>query len=240
MREGRPEERREEPEGEGRPEEGREKRSSEGRGLEEPGREGEREKRSRGEQGREEPGGRAGDDGRDQAPRVPLLMAYHKGECDPKKCSSLKLSRFSMLRVEKSIIPRMGGMIMLDPYATFFISKADNRRLLSRGLLVLDCSWAKAQRAFGRLRGRTKPRRLPFLVPANPVNYGKPEKLSSVEALAGALAITGFKDEGLALLEKFKWGPTFYVINEERLEAYASADDHEEMAELDRGFRPEA
>ncbi len=70
---------------------------------------------------------------------------------------------------------------------------------------------------------------LPVLIAGNPTNYAKATKLSTAEALAGALYVAGFKEEAQKLLSIFAWGHTFLQLNAELLEDYAAAKDSTEV-----------
>jgi len=75
---------------------------------------------------------------------------------------------------------------------------------------------------------------LPILIAGNPVNYGKLTKLSTVEAIAGALYIAGFKEEAEAILEIFPWGHTFFEINQPLLDNYVTAKDSADIVEMQK------
>lgn len=109
-------------------------------------------------------------------------------------------------------------------------------------LVALDCSWETAEREAFDLRGRH--RALPFLVAGNPVSYGTPFRLNTVEAFAGALCILGEREHAERILSKFRWGHTFLELNEEPLSRYADCADSSEVVAvqgeyLDRGTERE-
>ena len=111
----------------------------------------------------------------------------------------------------------------------------DRKEVLGNGLVAIDCSWERVQSAFAsRLPGVG--RRLPILLASNPVNYAKPHKLSSLEALAASLHIVGFRAESARLLSIFKWGPTFLTLNQQPLEAYEQVVDETDLAKAESDF----
>lgn len=85
------------------------------------------------------------------------------------------------------------------------MSVEDKDLISAKGLAVVDCSWNRLDDVpFGKIKGQA-PRLLPWLLAANPVNYGRPCKLSCAEALAAALYICGHKDEAKMIMARFKW-----------------------------------
>ena len=163
------------------------------------------------------------------------LTIYHANQCDPRRCTGLKLKRHGFVRVVKQVrfLPRR--TVVLNPFAETAFSPADRRRIEDFGLAALDCSWAHAEKVLlKRVKGAS--RCLPILLAGNPVNFSKATKLSTVEALAGALYIAGFKQEAKELLSIFVWGHTFLELNQKLLEKYASAKDSTEIIEMQRSF----
>jgi len=161
------------------------------------------------------------------------IVVYHARQCDPKKCTALKLNRHRLIRVVHRIRMLPKGAVVLNPLSKKAFSPADRKRILDKGLAAIDCSWVNADEIL-KLRFHGAQRCLPYLVAANPVNYGKPTKLSTVEALAAALYLAGLKDEARKLLSIFKWGHTFLELNKEYLETYVKAKTSEEVVQRQR------
>jgi pre-rRNA-processing protein TSR3 len=159
------------------------------------------------------------------------VIVYHAKQCDPKKCSTLKLKRHNLVHLvhRAKALPR--GAVILDPFSEKAFSPEDQQILFTKGLTALDCSWVHAKAVFD-MHLQLIPRCLPYLVAANPVNYGKPTKLSTVEALAAALYITGYCDQATQLLSKFKWGIQFINLNKELLDGYMQAKDSKGVVQV--------
>jgi len=152
------------------------------------------------------------------------IAVYNARQCDPKKCTALKLEHHGLVRgvTQVRFLPKRA--VVLNPFSETAFSPADRDRIENFGLAALDCSWEKAERFLStHVRGTS--RCLPVLIAGNPVNFGKPTKLSTLEALVAALFIAGFREQASELLAMYKWGHTFLELNRELLETYAGAKD---------------
>jgi len=159
------------------------------------------------------------------------ITIYHANQCDRKRCTGLKLKRNGLARIvtQTRFLPKRA--IVLNPFAKTAFSAADRDRIIEAGLAALDCSWEHAEKVLSHhVRGTS--RCLPVLIAGNPTNYAKATKLSTAEALAGALYVAGFKEEAQKLLSIFAWGHTFLQLNAELLEDYAAAKDSTGVVEV--------
>jgi len=158
------------------------------------------------------------------------LYIYHADQCDPKKCTGKKMSRFDLARLYDRVSKLPRSAILLDPMAEKAISPADDP---GYGIIVLDCSWEEVERIFPELgKLNLEHRALPFLLAGNPVNFGRPFKLNSAEAFAAALYILGKKEQAKKVLSKFNWGHSFLELNMEPLEEYSKAKNSTEIVEI--------
>lgn len=142
---------------------------------------------------------------------------------DPKKCTAAKLVKFKLAKNIRTTLPTT---LLLDPFAERMILRDD--RSLVDSITGIDCSWDYAEKTFKK-KFAGLARKLPPLLAGNPVNYSKLSKLTTVEAISGALFIMGFESLALELLDKFKWGHTFYDLNKDLLNDYSKADSEEEI-----------
>lgn len=167
----------------------------------------------------------------------PIAM-WDLNHCDPKKCSGRKLLRLSLIKNLK-LGQNFKGLV-LSPIATHTVNPHDRSIIEASGIAVVDCSWAKIEETPFHKMKSPHPRLLPFLIAANPINYGRPCKLSCVEAIAAVLVICGFHKEAKFYLSKFSWGHSFLELNEELLARYQECKSSEEVLEVQKKYLAES
>ena len=144
------------------------------------------------------------------------------------------------MKLHKAVrtLPKRG--IILEPLCGKVFGPEDHELLTEqRGALVgLDCSWANIEASVASVMQKTRlqPRMLPLLLAANPVNWGKPGKLTTAEALAAVLYLLGRREQASEVLGAFRWGERFFELNREPLDAYAAANTSAELVQLQFEF----
>ena len=150
---------------------------------------------------------------------------------DPRKCSAAKLVKFGLA---KPVTRTASRTLILNPFSKKILLKSDKKSVNS--ITGIDCSWNLVTSAFKKpFTGIS--RKLPPLLAGNPVNYSKLNKLTTVEALAAAAYILGDSDMATTLLDKFKWGHTFFALNKNILEDYSKAESESDIAEICQEYR---
>lgn len=124
---------------------------------------------------------------------------------------------------------------MLNPVSETAFSRADRDAVLRSGLVALDCSWKRAEEIFSNSKLGLQ-RALPYLIAANPINTYKPIKLSTAEAIAAALYISGFKEAAVDIMSIFKWGSSFITLNHELLEEYSKCTASGEVVRVQKEY----
>jgi pre-rRNA-processing protein TSR3 len=135
--------------------------------------------------------------------------------------------RLGMMR-ELHVGQKFAGVVV-SPKARKIISKEDKELLEQYGAAVVEASWKRIDEVpFGRIGGKCE-RLLPYLVAANPTNYGKPWRLNCVEALAACFYICGHPEWAESILSTFSYGEAFLDINSALLKRYMACENEEEI-----------
>jgi len=142
---------------------------------------------------------------------------------DPRKCTAAKLVKFGLAN---NVHKTSKKTLVLDPFAEKTLLNKDKK--LIRSVTGIDCSWSLADKTFVKKFTGIR-RKLPPLFAGNPVNYSKLNKLTTVEAISAALYILGHQDLSLQMLDKFKWGHTFYELNKALLDEYSKLESENKI-----------
>ncbi|KAG0418399.1 putative ribosome biogenesis protein [Dictyocoela roeselum] len=162
------------------------------------------------------------------------IICYTFDQCDPKRCSAQKLMQQNKIKKYNPKKPFHG--ILLSPIGTRVISKSDNEQINTHGIGIIDCSWSQVDTTPLKRIPCKNHRLLPFLVAANPVNYGKPARLNCAEALFSGLYINGYSDEAENVLKEFSYYAAFKCINAELLDAYLGCNTSDEVIDAQNNY----
>ena len=158
------------------------------------------------------------------------LYVLRFNQDDPKKCTAAKLVKFNLAR---DIHRTNKRNLVLDPFSEKTLLSKD--KSLFSSIVGIDCSWNLTDQTFSKKFVGIK-RKLPPLFAGNPVNYTKLNKLTTAEAISASLFILGLKQEAFDVLNKFKWGHTFYDLNQNLFEEYSKATSEDQVENILKDF----
>ena len=157
------------------------------------------------------------------------LRVFHTNDDDPKKCTARKLNRLGHAHLHTRVKELPPNMILLNPFSKKSLSPEDISQAKKQGILAVDCSWKTAEQQFDELSKTHISRALPFVIAVNPVNFGKPLKLTTLEAFVAAVYILGDISQATQLTSIYKWSPHFLTMNKNPLEDYRTAKTSKEV-----------
>ena len=157
----------------------------------------------------------------------------HLDQCDRSKCTGSRLLKFNLIKRINS--KKIRKAILLSPFTQKALSPDDKHLAFEFGVVVIDGSWKQIE-STNNIFNMGTPRALPFLVAANPVNYGRPMRLTCAEAMAAAFWILGERKSAEEMLSPFRWGSSFFDINQVRLDTYADCENSTEIIKVQEIF----
>lgn len=163
---------------------------------------------------------------------IPVII-HDKCQCDPKKCTAKRMLKFGLGKEAKTISSIPSGSVVLSPFSKTALSPAD-RRYAKKGLVVMDLTWTNID-DFPRVK-KAEERALPYLLAANPVNWGRPMELNSAEAVLASLVILGENEQAEEFMGRFNWAPEFIRLNNNLLTEYATAKDSADVIRIQNEY----
>jgi pre-rRNA-processing protein TSR3 len=160
------------------------------------------------------------------------IFYVYLNQDDPKKSTMKKLERYGLaIHIPMN---KIYNKLYLTPYSENFLLNSDKISYEKTGIVVMDGSWNRIN-TIENIRAKNG-RKLPLLLPVNPVNYGKPGKLSSLEALAAALYIMGYVDLSGEIISKYSWAQNFIKTNINPLNDYSKCTTNEECISAQESY----
>lgn len=160
-------------------------------------------------------------------------------EDNPRVCTGRRALRFGLATEVTGTHRPDRGALLLDPHSPTPLTRADARRVLGKGVVVVDCSWNKLGARGGYpttdrwLQTMRVRRRLPLVLAANPQHFGRLGELNTAEALGCAIYMISGEPVARKFLERFSFGPSFLELNGVWLEAYRAAENPAKVTEME-------